>query len=79
MSHRWLTEDLWQSIAMAERDVRAAYTLNGLERPGPQEDDGGWDERPDWLAPFACPCGGVWHVRRHYDAHRCAARKDTAA
>jgi hypothetical protein len=59
-----------------ERDVLHAYAEHGKPRPcgpvlGVSQHD--WAAaRPDNVAPFGCPsCGGYWHVRRHYESHRC--------
>lgn len=65
----WETEDLFESHRQAVRDlwgntpVRPTGPTKALT---PEE----WAEgRPDWLAPFWCRCGLVYHVRRHYDDH----------
>ncbi len=33
-----------------------------------------WEGRPPELAPFHCPCGGYWFVRRNFEAHGCSHR-----
>lgn len=78
MSTRWMADDLCLAGHEADRDALMAYMEHGLPRPcGPIGDiaEEDWARiRPDHLAPFWCACGGVWHVRRHRDAHRCESR-----
>lgn len=68
----------YQLVATSDKDALAAYATNGRPRPtGPIEgmDEADWAAiRPDNLAPFVCPCGGVWHVRRHHDNHECESK-----
>lgn len=75
----WYVENIWEEADQANRDVLNAYREHGRQRPeGPilEMDEADWARlRPDCLAPFWCPCGGVWHVRRHYEAHQCESRK----
>ncbi len=74
----WQCEDLAQEAANEDRFLLQAYMAHGLARPlGPIADvaEEDWARiRPDNLAPFWCACGGLFHVRRHFDAHRCESR-----
>ncbi len=36
-----------------------------------------WACRPDHLAPFRCPCGARFHVRRHLEAHQTTHERTT--
>lgn len=79
MSRRWDPDDAWQAHRDALRHLYGTIATRPTVLVSPLSAEQWADGRPDHLAPFWCPCGGVFHVRRHLEDHVCEAQQENQA
>ena len=74
MSQRWQTDDLHTSHRQALAALADAHNERGRPPapPAGPDDPMAWTVLPATVAPFRCwVCHYPFHVRRHWEAHRC--------